>query len=120
MKLKTILIVDDEDVNYILFEEMLSAFSFNLLKANNGKEAIDICLKNPDVDLILMDVKMPVMDGYEATKKIKEFRPNLPIIAQTAHALVGDKEIALAKGCDDYISKPIDRVKLIDIIFKYV
>ena len=76
--------------------------------ANNGIEAVEVCQKNPDIDLILMDVKMPEMNGYNASMKIREFNKDIIIIAQTAFSLTGDKEKALSSGCNDYIAKPID------------
>jgi CheY-like chemotaxis protein len=75
---------------------------------------------NPEISLVLMDIKMPVMNGYLATKKIKKLRPDLPVIAQTAYALVGDREKAIQAGCDDYISKPILEEKLIEMLKKYL
>lgn len=79
-----------------------------------------MCRQHPDIDLVLMDIKMPVMDGYEATRQIKKFRPGLPIIAQTAYALEGDLEISIAAGCDDYISKPLNKVILINCLNKFL
>jgi CheY-like chemotaxis protein len=83
-------------------------------------EAVEICKKKPDINLVLMDVKMPVMDGYEATKLIKEINPELPVIAVTAYGLSGDKEKALAAGCDDYIAKPFEPDDLIEKLRKYL
>lgn len=77
-------------------------------------------MKTPDIDLILMDIRMPVMDGLEATKQIKSIRPELPVIAQTAYAFSEEKMQILSFGCDDYISKPIERKKLIELIDKYL
>jgi CheY-like chemotaxis protein len=91
----------------------------NIVTAVNGLEAIEACKTNSAINLILMDVKMPVMDGIEATKKIREFNTDVVIIAQTAYALEGDKEKALDAGCNDYISKPIKQDKLFELIQKY-
>lgn len=88
----------------------------NYLTAKNGKEAVQICNDNPTMDLVLMDIKMPEMDGYEATNLIKKENENIIIVAQTAHAIVGDKEKALRKGFDNYISKPIKADELLSII----
>lgn len=120
MQAKTILIVDDEEFNFILIQEMLDEFGYNILKAENGLKAVELCEQIDAIELVLMDIKMPIMDGYTSTKKIKEIRPNLPIIAQTAHALSGDRELALSKGCDEYISKPINRARLIELVDYFV
>ncbi len=117
---KLILVVEDEEFNRIYFEELLNQMHCKVLVANNGLEAIDICQKNDKIDLVLMDIKMPLMDGYEATKEIKKIRPNLPIIAQTAFALLGDKNKSLENGCDDYIAKPVKKDALIQLIRKYL
>ncbi len=117
---KLILVVEDEEFNRIYFEELLNQIHCDVIVANNGLEAIEICQNNEAIDLILMDIKMPLMDGYEATKEIKKIRPNLPIIAQTAFALLGDKNKSLENGCDDYISKPVKKDVLINLIRKYL
>ncbi|PKQ61996.1 hypothetical protein BZG02_13735 [Labilibaculum filiforme] len=117
---KLILVVEDEEFNKIYFEELLNQIHCNVLIASNGVEAVDICEKNDKIDLVLMDIKMPLMDGYEATKKIKKIRPNLPIIAQTAFALLGDKNKSLENGCDDYIAKPVKKDALIQLIRKHL
>jgi len=117
---KLILVVEDEEFNRIYFEELLNQIHCDVLVANNGLEAIEICQNNDAIDLILMDIKMPLMDGYEATKEIKKIRPNLPIIAQTAFALLGDKNKSLENGCDDYISKPVKKDVLINLIRKHL
>jgi CheY-like chemotaxis protein len=91
-----------------------------LIRAKNGKEAVEIAKSNKDIDIILMDIKMPEKDGYTATSEIKKFRPNLPIIAQTAYAMEGDEEKAFQAGCDDYIAKPISPDKLILVINQYI
>ena len=85
-----------------------------------GTEAVSVCLKNPDIDLVLMDIQLPEMDGYEATRKIRKFNKDIIIIAQTAFALNGDREKSIAAGCNDYMSKPIDSNELKLMIIKYV
>jgi len=119
----TILIAEDEEVNYlyieVLFEDEIDG-NYKLIHAKNGKEAVEICFSNNTIDLVLMDIKMPIMNGYEATEKIKEKFPNLPIIVQTAYSTESDKQLALKHGCDDFISKPIDKVKLFGMINKYL
>ncbi|MGZ2369637.1 ATP-binding protein [Ancylomarina sp. YFZ004] len=113
---KTVLIAEDEDSNFILLEKLLTDLKVNIIRAINGIEAIAVCKSNPQVDLILMDIKMPEMDGYEATKRIKEFRPNLSIIAQTAYSSEEDKNKAIACGCSDFISKPFRKELLLSKI----
>jgi len=117
---KTILIAEDEDSNYLLIEELLSITNVRLLHAKNGKEAIDYCKTNNQINLILMDMKMPIMDGYEATKSIKQIRPNMPILAQSAHVMPEDKARSISAGCIDYITKPINGQKLLNKIKNYV
>lgn len=102
-----ILIVEDDETSEMLLNIAVQSFSEKILTAVNGIEAIEMCRNEPDIDLILMDIKMPDMDGYEATRKIREFNKTVRIIAQTAFGLSGDKEKAIAAGCNDYISKPI-------------
>jgi len=105
ISIKTVLIAEDEMANQILTKELLMEKGLEVLIATNGKEAIDICKQRTDIELVLMDIKMPVMDGLTATRLIKEFRPNLPIIALTAFALEIDKEV-FRKEFDDYIINP--------------
>jgi PAS domain S-box-containing protein len=110
-KLK-ILIVEDDKTSEVLLIKLTENFTGEFLKAATGVEAVKACLKNPDIDLVLMDIVMPEMDGYEATRKIREFNKEVVIIAQTAYALEGDREKAIEAGCNDYISKPISRIQL--------
>jgi PAS domain S-box-containing protein len=118
-KPKTLLIAEDEDSNYIILEEYLSDKKLTIIRAINGLQAIEIC-RTTQVDLVLMDIKMPEMDGYEATKIIKEQWPEIPVIAQSAYALTLDKEMALQKGFDHYITKPISESVLMAAIIKYL
>ncbi|HDP55635.1 MAG TPA: response regulator, partial [Bacteroidetes bacterium] len=115
-----VLVAEDDDVNYFFLHEMLSDYSINIQRAADGNEAVELVRSNPNFDIVLMDIKMPGKDGFEATREIKEFRKELPIIAQTAYAFSTDKEKALAAGCDDYISKPIDRLKLVSLMAKHL
>ena len=114
-KLK-VLIAEDEDFADKYLSIIIRDISGEILHAKNGKEAIELCKKNPDLDLILMDIKMPGIDGYEASEEIRKFNKGVVIIAQTAHALAGDREKTINAGCDDYISKPINQEELLDMI----
>jgi len=114
------LIADDEEFADLYLTELLKDYYKIVLHAKNGVEAVDMCRNNPDIKIILMDIKMPEMSGYEATRKIREFNKKVIIIAQTAYALAGDREKAINAGCDDYISKPIEKDKLKRIIEKYL
>ncbi len=114
-KKKNILIVDDDEISIAFLEILLEPYAKELYTAANGKEAVEICRSN-EVDIVFMDMKMPIMNGYEATQKIREFAPDLPIIAQTAYALAGDREKAIEAGCTDYVSKPINEAKLLQFL----
>lgn len=114
-----ILIADDDEASNQLIAISVKDFANEIVTAITGKEAIEACKNNPDFDLVLMDIQMPVINGYEATKKIREFNKKVIIIAQTAFALSGDREKSIAAGCNDYISKPIKKGELETIIQKY-
>jgi len=116
---KTILIAEDEESNFVLLETIFEKSNANLIHAKNGKIAVEK-VKTEKIDLILMDIKMPILDGLEATRQIKQINKAIPIIAQTAYAMTDDKAKALKAGCDDYITKPIDEEKLNDILNKYI
>lgn len=115
----TILIAEDVESNYLFLEEVIKKTGAKIMWAINGEEAIEI-YKNNKIDLILMDIQMPVMNGFEATRKIKKMNPSIPIISQTAYAMSEDKEKSLEAGCDNYISKPIPSKKLLELISQYV
>jgi CheY-like chemotaxis protein len=112
----TLLIAEDEDSNFILLEALLSESGITILRATNGTEAVSLCKLNPEIDLVLMDIKMPEMDGYEATRQIKKIRPDLPVIAQTAYTTNSNKKKAFECGCSDFISKPFKKEPLISKI----
>lgn len=116
---KTILVVEDVDTNKIFFDAALRRTNALILWAKDGQEAIDLFKAN-DVDLILMDLQLPVMDGYTATKEIKKIDPEVPIVAQTAHVMSGEREKCLEAGCNDYLAKPIRLQILIDTLSKYL
>ena len=111
-----ILIVEDEELCYFYFKEVFRTFRPTLLHASNGSDAIELCKMHPDIILVLMDMKTPIMDGFKATEEIKKLRPQLPIIAQTAYAGHDDIAKAIAAGCDAYVTKPIKRAALFDKI----
>ena len=118
---KTILLVEDDDVSYEYLDIVLKNIGIsNTTWANNGQEAIKQCKENPAIDLVLMDIDLPGMNGYEATKAIKAIKPNLPIIAQTAYALSGDREKSLQAGSDDFITKPIKIEELLEKVEKFL
>jgi len=117
-KLK-LLLVEDDDVSMNFMEIIAEKFCKEIYKANTGAEAVTIFRNNQDINIILMDIKLPVMDGLEATRQIRQFNKEVVILAQTAYSMVGDREKAIAAGCDDYISKPIDMVKLKALVMKY-
>jgi len=116
----TVLIAEDEESNFLYLKELLLVTNINLLHASNGQEAIQFCETYPNIDLILMDIKMPVLHGLDATKAIKRIRPDLPIIAQTAFARADDKEDATEAGCSEYIAKPLMPNDLIALLEKYL
>ncbi|MBR0181531.1 MAG: response regulator [Prevotella sp.] len=103
--MKKILVAEDNDSNFILMTYILKKF-YQFERAKNGQEAVDMVEKG-EYDLVLMDIKMPIMNGLEATKKIKETHPSLPIIALTANAFDSDRQSAFDAGCDEFLSKPI-------------
>jgi PAS domain S-box-containing protein len=114
-----ILVVEDDETSEMLLSALVKEHTTTVLKASTGIEAVDICRNNPDLDLILMDIQMPGLNGYEATRQIRQFNKDVIIIAQTAFGLSGDKEKAIEAGCNDYISKPINKDKLLALIQKY-
>ncbi len=114
-KLK-ILIADDEETAELYLTLVLSKYNKEFLVVKTGGKAVEACRNNPDIDLVLMDIRMPDMNGYEATRQIRKFNKDVVIIAQTAFGLVGDKEKAIEAGCNDYISKPIKKIELLEMI----
>ncbi|HCY01040.1 MAG TPA: hypothetical protein DG754_12945, partial [Bacteroidales bacterium] len=116
----SVLVAEDDDANFFFIHEMLSEYIINIQRAANGNEVVEMVKDNPNFDIVLMDIKMPGKDGFEATREIKGIRKDLPVIAQTAYAFSTDKDKALAAGCDDYIAKPIDKLKLVSLMAKYL
>jgi two-component system cell cycle response regulator DivK len=119
IKKTVILIVEDDEPSYVYLESVLRKLAVTTIRAYDGKEAVDYCRENPEIDLVLMDLKMPVMDGLDATRRIKAARQGLPVIAITAYAFSGDEKIAMAAGCDDYLTKPVKKELLFKKLEKY-
>ncbi len=115
-----ILIAEDDDANYKYTQTVLQMAGYSSLHAQNGAEALEMCGKYQEISLVLMDIKMPVMNGLEATKKIKQIRPGLPVIAVTAHAQTGDEQKMIAAGCNGYMAKPVSVKKLLNTINMHV
>ncbi|HEY9222266.1 MAG TPA: PAS domain S-box protein [Lutibacter sp.] len=111
-----ILVAEDEEYNMMYITELFSTTNFKIIEANNGKKALELAQNHPEIQLVLMDIKMPVMDGNEAMKEIKKLRPSLPIIALSAFAMESDKAKAMALGFDAYLTKPLDRTVLFQLI----
>lgn len=116
--MKRLLIAEDNDSNYILMTYILKNH-YEFERACNGKEAVELAQKG-GFDLVLMDIKMPVMDGLEATAKLKEVMPDLPVIALTANAFESDRQLAFDAGCVDFLTKPISSQLCLSTIAKYV
>ncbi len=114
-----ILVAEDDAVSLKLITNMISHLEAEVIPADNGRQVIDLCRKHSDIDLILMDIKMPEINGLDATREIRLFNNNVIIIAQTANALAGDRKLALDAGCNEYISKPLNKQKLNLLINKF-
>lgn len=119
LKRLKILIVEDDETSQLLISIIVKSFCRELLIASNGNEAIEICRNNPDIDLILMDIQMPEISGYDATQKIREFNKEAVIIAQSAFGRANEREKSIDEGCNDFIAKPIKREELVSLIQKY-
>lgn len=117
-KLKILIAEDDKNSKFVL-KEFTTDLSKETLQVNTGLEAVETCRQNPDIDLVLMDIQLPVLDGYETTRLIREFNKDVVIIAQTAYAMSSDREMALAAGCNDYVAKPFTQAFLTETIKKY-
>ncbi len=117
---KKILIVDDEEFNWLLIKDALEDTSVTVSWARVGQEAVDLVAAGEQYDIILMDMKMPILDGFETTLQIKKINPKIPVIAQTAYAMPEERNKCMEVGCDDYISKPISLDELLKVMKKYL
>lgn len=113
---KTILIAEDDNINYLLIEKIMKLKNLNIIRAVDGEEAVEICKTNQNLSMVLMDIKMPKLNGFEAIEKIKEFNTNLPIVAQTAYSSYEDKEKIITAGFSAFVTKPINKEKLFTVI----
>jgi len=113
---KKLLLAEDDEPSFLLLKAILKRTGIEIIRAKSGREAVSFALSDENISIILMDINMPDMNGYEATEAIKKERSNIPIIAQTAYSVSGDKEKILGSGFDDYISKPINKTELFKII----
>lgn len=116
---KLILVAEDIDLNFLYLKELIEPTGAILIRAQNGKIAVEYCKSQAQIDMVLMDLMMPVMNGYEATRQIKQFNSRIPVIAQTAYAHSEDRAKAMAAGCDDFIAKPIGKDDLLKKISLY-
>lgn len=120
LKEELVLVVEDDKLSSEYLSIVLLKVGIKTVSANNGKRAVEICKENQNVKLVLMDVNMPEMNGYEATKAIKQIKPELPVIMQTAYAILGDEGKCMQAGANGYLSKPIKKEKLIEMVSKYL
>jgi CheY-like chemotaxis protein len=119
-KTKNILIVEDDETNAYLLRAYLAKTNVTIIEVGNGKQAVDLCASNLTIDLVLMDIRLPEMNGYNATQLIKATHKHLPIVVQTAYALSTDVDKAFEAGCDDFLAKPIAQEDLFRVLSKYL
>jgi CheY-like chemotaxis protein len=117
---KNIMIVEDDETNAYLLKIYLKKTRATIIEVKNGRKAVDICASNLPIDAVLMDIRLPEMNGYKATRLIKEIRKELPVIAQTAYAMESDVNSALEAGCDDFLVKPITQEQLFTVLSKFL
>lgn len=116
--MKTILVAEDNDSNYVLMTYILKR-QYNVVRAHNGEEAVAMVGKG-GIDMVMMDLKMPVCDGLTATRRIKADHPTLPVVMLTANAFESDRESAMQAGCDDFMAKPVNSDRCLKLIEKYI
>lgn len=119
-KFPNIVIAEDVESNYLYLKAVLTKLDAHVFWARNGIEVLEICEREKNIDLVLMDLQMPDMNGYEATTILKQKYPDLPVIAQTAFAMSDDRDKAINAGCDDYLAKPIKSNDLLMMCMKYL
>jgi len=117
---KVFLIVEDNKNNYDLLETFLKKTKAKIVWVLDGGDAVNTCRDREDIDLVLMDIQLKTVNGFDATRQIREFDKEIPIIAQTAYAMIDDREKSLRAGCNDYISKPIRKKNFLSTIDKYI
>jgi CheY-like chemotaxis protein len=115
-----ILVAEDDEVSALYYKEILKKSCKEVIQVKTGEDAVNVCRQNPDIDFVLMDIRMPVMNGNEAIKKIRAFNTKVIIIVQTAYGQSGDREKAFTSGSNDYISKPFSAIGLIELIEKHL
>ena len=115
-----ILIAEDDNINFLLIEKMVKSFNFKVIRAKDGVEAVEFCKKNKEIDLVLMDIKMPNLNGYEAFSEIRKFNQTIPIIAQTSYTFEDEINKIKELGFTDFISKPIEKERLFELIKLYM
>ncbi len=110
---KTVLVVEDDPAAVFFLKEIFSPTGIRMLVTETGESAVNLCWKNNNIDIVIMDMNLPEMDGYEATRRIKKIHKNIPVIAQTAYALTEDREKCIKYGCDGYVAKPVNIFELL-------
>ena len=115
-----ILIAEDDNINFLLIEKMVKSFNFKVIRAKDGVEAVEFCKNNHEIDLVLMDIKMPNLNGYEAFTEIRKFNQTIPIIAQTSYTFEDEINKIKELGFTDFISKPIEKERLFELIKFYM
>ena len=116
---EVLLIAEDDEINYTYFKELLHDYDFTIMRAVSGQEAVKLCVDNPEISMVFMDIKLPILNGYEATQKIRAIRPELPIIAQSAFPQKSETQNIEYFGFSDYVEKPFTLEKLLAIIQKF-
>lgn len=119
-KNKKILIVEDDRVSFEYLREVLSDIGAEIILATNGQEVVEMCKSDPEIALVFMDIKIPIMTGIEATQQLKEIRPELPVIAQTAYALDNEREIISKENFVAYMAKPLQREEILSLTHKFL
>ena len=117
---KSILVVEDDQMNFNYIDILLKPTKANVLHAEDGLKAVELCKQHPGIDVVLMDIRLPVLNGLEATRQILDLRSGLPVIAQTAYAAADDKKAAFNAGCCEFLAKPIRANEMLELLKKYI